>query len=298
MKLFSYQYRVWLLFLPLISFPALLFSQIPLDSHFTYQGLIKKDGSPYTGTCDLTFTLYSDESTATAIGSPFNASNTSVNNGLFTVHLEFGSPIFNGTKRWLEVQSKCPAGNGIMTVLGPRQELTSAPHAAYALQAGSASSSVTFSGSLGGDVTGTQGSASVVQLRGQPVSSTPPTLTGQVLKWDGSKWGPGTDDNTTSFWSLTGNQGTNPASQFIGTVDNTPFELRVNNARALRIEPNSSPNIIGGYSANSSDAGVVGVKRHFVCKLRPTGRGDENSNDTPSSGPHRPDIDTLILHRR
>jgi hypothetical protein len=61
-------------------------------------------------------------------------------------------------------------------------------------------------------------------------------------------------------WSLTGNAGTNPATNFLGTTDNAALEIRVNNARALRIEPTAtSPNIIGGFSGNSVGAGVVGA---------------------------------------
>ena len=68
------------------------------------------------------------------------------------------------------------------------------------------------------------------------------------------------DDGGTSGWGLTGNAGTNPSTNFIGTTDNQPFVLRVNNTSALRIEPNAtSPNIIGGYSGNSVTSGVYGA---------------------------------------
>lgn len=63
-----------------------------------------------------------------------------------------------------------------------------------------------------------------------------------------------------SGWSLTGNAGTNPATNFIGTTDNQPLVLRVNNLPALRIEPNAaSPNFVGGASANTVTAEVVGA---------------------------------------
>lgn len=61
-------------------------------------------------------------------------------------------------------------------------------------------------------------------------------------------------------WLLTGNSGTNPSTNFLGTTDNQPLEIRVNNERALRIELNgTSPNIIGGFSGNSVTLGVVGA---------------------------------------
>ncbi len=63
-------------------------------------------------------------------------------------------------------------------------------------------------------------------------------------------------------WLLNGNAGTNPNSNFLGTLDNTPLIIRVNNWRAFRIEPtdvDTAPNIIGGYSGNNVSAGVVGA---------------------------------------
>ncbi len=81
----------------------------------------------------------------------------------------------------------------------------------------------------------------------------------QVPKWNGSTWICASDDNTTAFWSLTGNSGTNPASNFLGTSDNQAFEVRVNGQRALRIVPAASANLVGGYSGNLITAGVEGV---------------------------------------
>jgi len=67
-------------------------------------------------------------------------------------------------------------------------------------------------------------------------------------------------NHDTTYWKLTGNAGTTPGTNFLGTTDNQALEFRVNNARALRLEPNAdSPNIIGGYSGNSVTAGVVGA---------------------------------------
>jgi len=62
------------------------------------------------------------------------------------------------------------------------------------------------------------------------------------------------------YWKLSGNAGTTAGTNFLGTTDNVALELRVNNARALRLEPNAtSPNLIGGYSGNSVTSGVVGA---------------------------------------
>lgn len=60
-------------------------------------------------------------------------------------------------------------------------------------------------------------------------------------------------------WSLTGNAGTTSGAHFLGTTDNTALQLRVNNARALRLEPGTTPNLIGGYYGNTVTSGVVGA---------------------------------------
>lgn len=63
-----------------------------------------------------------------------------------------------------------------------------------------------------------------------------------------------------AYWTLIGNAGTAPATSYIGTVDNQPLQLRVNNSRALLIQPssNGSHNLIGGYSGNAMTTGVYG----------------------------------------
>ncbi|NQT82995.1 tail fiber domain-containing protein, partial [bacterium] len=68
------------------------------------------------------------------------------------------------------------------------------------------------------------------------------------------------NDSGGARWSLTGNSGTSPAANFLGTTDNQPLEVRVNNARALRLEPNpTSPNVIGGHSLNGVTDGAAGA---------------------------------------
>ncbi len=61
-------------------------------------------------------------------------------------------------------------------------------------------------------------------------------------------------------WSLTGNAGTDPAEQYVGTSDEQPLELRVNGTRAVRLEPSGvTPNIVGGHEVNTAASGTEGV---------------------------------------
>lgn len=62
------------------------------------------------------------------------------------------------------------------------------------------------------------------------------------------------------YWSQTGNFGTSAGTQFLGTVDDQPMDLRVNNLRAFRLEPGvESPNLIGGHGANDVSTGAFGA---------------------------------------
>jgi hypothetical protein len=77
----------------------------------------------------------------------------------------------------------------------------------------------------------------------------------------GDKGDPGSAANA---WNLSGNVGTTAGTNFLGTTDNVPLELKVNGSRALRFEPATfaglfAPNLIGGSSANSVAAGVGGA---------------------------------------
>ncbi len=69
-----------------------------------------------------------------------------------------------------------------------------------------------------------------------------------------------------SGWSLSGNAGTDPGVNFIGTTDAQPFVVRTQNEPSLRIEPNVgnggvviTSNTLGGSSANSLTPGVRGA---------------------------------------
>lgn len=57
-----------------------------------------------------------------------------------------------------------------------------------------------------------------------------------------------TGNGSNGAWSLTGNSGTNPANQFIGTTDNQPLRFRINNIQAGELHP-ATGNIFWGSRA-------------------------------------------------
>ncbi len=95
---------------------------------FTYQGRLNSSGTPANGVYDLQFTIYDAVTNGTALGVLTNAS-TSVSNGLFTVKLDFGSVVFNGNDRWLDIGVRTNGSVASYVTLSPRQPVTSSPYA-------------------------------------------------------------------------------------------------------------------------------------------------------------------------
>jgi len=90
---------------------------------FTYQGRLNDGGIPVSGTYDLQFTIYdSTNNPGVVIAGPLTNSAVSVSNGLFAVTLDFGTGVFTGTPRWLEIGVRT-GGTGSFTILAPRQQM-------------------------------------------------------------------------------------------------------------------------------------------------------------------------------
>jgi hypothetical protein len=71
-------------------------------SKFSYQGLLREDGNPVTGSRDMTFRLYSDEGCSTQVGADIDKPGVQVTNGLFSVELDVTHSHFYGQGLWLE----------------------------------------------------------------------------------------------------------------------------------------------------------------------------------------------------
>jgi len=204
---------------------------------FTYQGRLQNNGSPASGTYNLAFWLFNTSNGVNAVAGPVVTNGVTVTNGLFTVQIDFGAAVFIGAANWLQIGVETNLASSF-TTLAPRQQLTPSPYAIFAESAGIASGTV---------VRSLNGLSDIVNLSaGSNVLITASGSGLQISSIDG--------------WALGGNNNTTPAS-FLGTLDNKPLELRVNNARALRIEPNTSgaPNVIGGAVVNFVSPNRVGA---------------------------------------
>ncbi|NQY05339.1 MAG: hypothetical protein HRT68_03800 [Flavobacteriaceae bacterium] len=70
--------------------------------------------------------------------------------------------------------------------------------------------------------------------------------------WDGAQWVT-LGGTTPAAWELTGNTGTNPNTNFLGTIDGQDLVIRTNNVETLRVtQPDGSNDIqlIAGYNGN------------------------------------------------
>lgn len=115
-------------------------AQVPLGTTITYQGRLEDGGSPANGSYDFRFELY-DASTGGALVAPAQfADDLGVADGIFTAMVDFGSA-FGESARWIEVAVRDGASVGAYTVLTPRQIVTPAPVALYALDGGNWSQS-------------------------------------------------------------------------------------------------------------------------------------------------------------
>jgi len=95
-----------------------------------------------------------------------------------------------------------------------------------------------------------------VPLTLQPAAGKPPLKVGSSVLVTGLNADKVDGLDASAFWSLTGNAGTG-GKNFLGTTDNRPLNLWVNNARAFRLEPGDAngPNVIGGASTNAVTTG-------------------------------------------
>jgi hypothetical protein len=66
------------------------------------------------------FTIYDDSSGPGVVAGPLTNAAVEVSNGLFAVTLDFGTGVFTGDARWVEIAVRTNSGGADFTTLSPR----------------------------------------------------------------------------------------------------------------------------------------------------------------------------------
>lgn len=107
-------------------------------SAFTYQGKLNEGGVPASRDYDMQFRLFDASGGGNQIGETQTITNVRPIAGIFTVQIDFGTVVFSGEERFLEIGIR-PAGQSDFITLVPRQRLTSAPLSIRSLSANDSS---------------------------------------------------------------------------------------------------------------------------------------------------------------
>lgn len=229
---------------------------------FTYQGRLKNGPALASGPHDLRFSLFNSQSGGTQLGSTRCLDNVTVEQGLFTVQIDFGQQFTTSSQRFIEVEVRadggldCSNASGF-TVLGPRQLITATPIALHAKSANALSSP---SGSLPGAVTlddsGNVGIGTVVPSGPVHVRNADPFLILQDTSTASSQVGfisLRDNGNTERGWMGYGLAGDPDLSivnaRTAGDIMLNPFSGKVKVVGDLQFGPTSQFSAVGG-SAN------------------------------------------------
>jgi len=120
-------------------------SATPVSTAFTYQGTLDRGGIHDATGCLFQFKLFDAAVGGIQVGSTLTPTVTVYETGNFSAELDFGAGIFTGNACWVEIAVMCP-GDALFTTLTPRQPLTAAPYALYALNAPGGGFALPFTG--------------------------------------------------------------------------------------------------------------------------------------------------------
>src|ERR1017187_3560954 len=159
-------------------------------------------------------------------------------NALAMATLDLGPTFFNSTSNRYFLRMALAAGpNGPWTDMGPDQEILPVAMARYA---------ETISGSI--SASQINGPLTAAQLSGSYSNPLYLTNANNIVAGNGSgllsvnaaTLGGYNYCNLPCYWNLTGNAGTIPGTDFVGTTDNQPLELR---GGGVRVNPGTTNNL-------------------------------------------------------
>jgi trimeric autotransporter adhesin len=237
---------------------------------FSYQGLLRADDANTHGPFDFKFTLFTAADDGEPLAAPLLLRDVPVNEGLFTVLLDFGLDAFHRPDLWLDIAVQPHQDFTNFVHLSPRQPLLPVPQALHARGADHAAQSDLALTLPAGSVTAeylAEATLTADRIASGQVVTRLNGLQDEIILATGPNLNLATNGQTLTFsspsnWRLDGNAGTAPDSHFLGTTDSQPLELRVNNVRAFRLSSGSHPstvNVLGGSPGNFINPNISGA---------------------------------------
>ncbi|NOT55802.1 MAG: hypothetical protein HOP18_14475 [Deltaproteobacteria bacterium] len=246
----------------------------PLGTAFTHRGEYKPSGTAVSGVYDFQLVLFNVATAGTPVSTVLTKENVSVIQGNFTVELDYGAtPFATATQYWVETRVRAGTSTGAFTTLAPRLKMNAVPYALNVrtlppnivtgshIAANAVGPVAILDNSIGAADIGTNAvgltEINTTQVQARVSGICAPGSSMQAIAQNGTVT---CEPDGANAWRVSGNAGTNPTTHFLGTTDNQPLNIRVNNQRVARFEPNLiSPNVIEGHSANFVTPGVRGA---------------------------------------
>lgn len=223
---------------------------------FAYQGRLTEAGTPSTGTFEMQFKLFDVPEVGAGVQKGGTLTDLAVvaKDGVFTVTLDFGAAVFDGSPRFLELSVKKAGTADSPSLLVPRQAVTPVPYAIHTLSATTAATATTL----------VKGAAvqSLNTLRDDVTLAAGPNVTitrsGNTLTIDSVGGGGG----SSGLWSLNGTSAYyNSGSVGIGT-DAPAAGLRLEVDGVTRLAPGGSGGYVQfGTPNGETGLGIIGANR-------------------------------------
>jgi hypothetical protein len=202
--------------------------------------------------------------------------------GLFTLNAgsgtvvtgTFSSIAWNGVTAWMQVEMD-PTGSSSYTDMGTSQ-LLSVPYALY-----SASGGTTYNAGTGINITGTTIHNTITTLDNLSDVNTAGAVSGEVLKYNGSTWIPGTDNTSSS----SGGVNVTPRLSGDGTAG-APLDIAQQGASGGQVlEWNGSAWVPGNDDGTTYTSGTgINISSNVISNTGDVNAADDITNTTSAAG--------------
>ena len=197
-----------------------------LSTGFSYQGRLFDGGTAANGQYEMEFLLRDRAMGGNQVGTTVAVAPVTVTNGLFQVTVDFGTNVWDGSARWLDVSVRTNGSISPHTLLTPSQLIQPVPYAIHSIKAG--------------ELVGTLPST---QLSGSYPNSV--TMNNAANTFGG---------NGSGLTSLNASQlaaGTVPDARIVDTVTRDSELLSVSNALSGQLTANNS-SVLGTITTTSN----------------------------------------------